>query len=391
MPRPKNDKPTYLHHKASGRAYIRVAGNNVYLGPFGSVASTREYERQCAEIKAGRVPGAATTLTVSELVLKFDGWAEGYYRDADGTPTSELDWLRRSLLPVDELYGPTPAAEFGPLALKAVRQKMVEGGLSRKTVNARVNRVRRAFKWAVSEQLVPPAVIEGLRAVAALKAGRTEAKETEPVGPAPEADVAAVLPHLVPTVRAMVEVQYHTGCRPGEVRRMVPADVDRAGEVWVWRPGRHKTLYRGKARVIPLGPKCRAVLAPFLEGKGPDDLVFTPAAAKAERYAALRKTRKSKVQPSQVSRAKPPAKLKKQPAAFYTVSRYAGAIAEGCARAGVPAFAPNQIRHTHGTRVRRLYGLEAAQVALGHAQANVTQVYAERDQSLAEKVAREIG
>ena len=49
--------------------------------------------------------------------------------------------------------------------------------------------------------------------------------------------------------------------------------------------------------------------------------------------------------------------------------------------------------HTHAvaTAVRRRYGLEAAQVALGHSKADVTQVYAERDQGLAERIAREIG
>jgi hypothetical protein len=41
--------------------------------------------------------------------------------------------------------------------------------------------------------------------------------------------------------------------------------------------------------------------------------------------------------------------------------------------------------------VRRAYGLEAAQVLLGHARADVTQVYAERDGRLAFRVAREIG
>jgi len=41
--------------------------------------------------------------------------------------------------------------------------------------------------------------------------------------------------------------------------------------------------------------------------------------------------------------------------------------------------------------VRRRFGLEAAQVSLGHAQAQVTEVYAERDLALAAKVARQIG
>jgi site-specific recombinase XerD len=43
------------------------------------------------------------------------------------------------------------------------------------------------------------------------------------------------------------------------------------------------------------------------------------------------------------------------------------------------------------TQVRTGRGLEAAQVVLGHAHANVTQVYAERDHALAESVIREVG
>ena len=52
---------------------------------------------------------------------------------------------------------------------------------------------------------------------------------------------------------------------------------------------------------------------------------------------------------------------------------------------------PNQLRHNHATEVRQRFGLEAAQVSLGHATADVTQVYAERDLTLAVKVASEIG
>ena len=52
---------------------------------------------------------------------------------------------------------------------------------------------------------------------------------------------------------------------------------------------------------------------------------------------------------------------------------------------------PNQLRHLRATEVQRDFGLEAAQVALGHSRADVTQVYAERDLALAEKVAAEVG
>jgi hypothetical protein len=42
-------------------------------------------------------------------------------------------------------------------------------------------------------------------------------------------------------------------------------------------------------------------------------------------------------------------------------------------------------------RSRRRFGLEAAQVILGHAKADTTQIYAERDAALAVEVARKIG
>jgi site-specific recombinase XerC len=54
-------------------------------------------------------------------------------------------------------------------------------------------------------------------------------------------------------------------------------------------------------------------------------------------------------------------------------------------------WSPNQLRHAAGTEVRRQYGLEAAQVILGHAKADVTQVYAERDHALAIEVMGKIG
>jgi hypothetical protein len=47
--------------------------------------------------------------------------------------------------------------------------------------------------------------------------------------------------------------------------------------------------------------------------------------------------------------------------------------------------------HAAATAVRREFGLEGAQVALGHAAADVTQIYAERDAELARRVAMAIG
>jgi len=47
---------------------------------------------------------------------------------------------------IKQLYGMTPAAGFGPKALQAVRQKMVESGWCRTNINKQVNRLRHVFK-----------------------------------------------------------------------------------------------------------------------------------------------------------------------------------------------------------------------------------------------------
>jgi site-specific recombinase XerD len=69
----------------------------------------------------------------------------------------------------------------------------------------------------------------------------------------------------------------------------------------------------------------------------------------------------------------------------------ATAIDRATAKAGVPRFAPNQIRHAAATRIRRQFGLEAAQVILGHSNMNTTEIYAEKNVDAAVKIARDCG
>ena len=60
MPRLTNRNPSYRHHKPSGQAVVTLAGQDVYLGPYGTAASKREYDRVIGEFLArGRqLPGA---------------------------------------------------------------------------------------------------------------------------------------------------------------------------------------------------------------------------------------------------------------------------------------------------------------------------------------------
>ena len=53
---------------------------------------------------------------------------------------------------------------------------------------------------------------------------------------------------------------------------------------------------------------------------------------------------------------------------------------------------PHQLRHLAGTEIRRRFGLEAAQVVLGHTSAEITDaVYAERDLVKAMEVMKAVG
>jgi len=54
-------------------------------------------------------------------------------------------------------------------------------------------------------------------------------------------------------------------------------------------------------------------------------------------------------------------------------------------------WGPNRLRHASATEIRKRFGLEAAQVTLGPASADVSQIYAERDLTLAVEVMRKIG
>jgi integrase len=250
--------PSYRLHKPSGLAVVTLSGKDHYLGTHGSPESRTEYDHLVAEWLArgrGAVRKEATTPadpTVAELLLAYWRYAERHYRTPSGEPGPELDNLRDAFRPLRKLYGHTPAAAFGPLALRAVRDAMVEQGLARTTVNARIKRIRRAFKWAVGVELIPPSVHQALQAVEGLQRGRTEAPEPDPVGPVPIGRVEATLPHLSPAVAALVKLQVLTGCRVGEVLVMRGRDLTPGEPTWDYRPASHKNAWRGKGRVIAL-------------------------------------------------------------------------------------------------------------------------------------------
>jgi integrase len=369
--------PAYRLHKPSGQAVVTLNARDFYLGPWNSTESRNEYDRLIAEwVSNGRqLPTvvACGALSVAELLLAYLRFAKEYYC-CDGVPTSEYVSVKYAVQPVRTLYARIAVQDFGPRALKAVRQSMIDQKICRSQINLRINRVRRVFKWGVENELVPPQVLHGLQAVAPLKRGRTTAPESKPVKPVPEEHIDAVLPLVSRQVATMIELQRLSGMRPGEVVLMRPCDVDRSGDVWIYRPSKHKTAYRDHEREIYLGPRAQALLNPWLL-RDDQAYCFSPAEAEAERNQLRRLNRRSPMTPSQAKR-----QAKKRRAIDYAIEK-----------AGVPHWHPHQIRHNCGTRMRHDHGFDVAQSVLGHKSAAVTEIYAEVDRAKAVSVMSKFG
>jgi integrase len=332
--------------------------------------------------------GKAEGMLMKQLIL-------GYYGHISPTlPAVEIDKLKRALKPVRELFGDTPAAAFGPIRYKAVRQSMVDSGLCVSTINQRLGAIKRMIAWAVENEMIPGDALHKLKAVAPLKAGR-DAKAPKKVLPVPDADIDAVLPYLTATVRTMVQLQRLTGMRPGEVCRLTTGQVDRTVDPWIYRPTKHKTAGRGEDRSIPLGPKAQELLTPWLRAD-PDKPLFSPYESRRYFDAHRPLTGKSTEARREVWRRYSrkyydKRRTKPHEREMYSTGSYGNCVVAACIRAGVAPFRCNRIRHTYGTNVRREHGLEAAQVLLGHTHAKTSEIYAERDLALAARIAHEIG
>jgi integrase len=360
MPKLTRKPPKLIHHIPSGQARARYRGKDHYFGPYGSPESFRRY----AEFLGQLVGGGPTTglvraetalavkvpLVMAELIDKFDTHAVAYYR-RDGKPTGEHITFRAALRPALILFGALPVTEFSPGRLVAVRDEMIRMKWSRRYINASVRRIRQMFRWAVAQELVPPAVAGALAAVEPLKEGRSEAREKDLPGTVDDVTVEATIPHVSPAAADLIRLMQFSGMRPAEAANMTVEAIDRSDpECWRYRPGRHKTYHRGKGRVAFLGPRCQEILLPYLVKAGPAGKVF-------------------------------PLKL----------SGLRSAIRRGAKRAGVAHWAPNQLRHSHATAVRKEFGVEGAQVMLGHAHINTTEIYAEANMERGKEVAKKLG
>ena len=377
--------------------------------PGGTVATPdrRQADEIARELYARALAGERgeplPQISLGELRAAYLVHAAGYYRDSEGRPTGEYANVRGGLAVLEPLAA-LPVADFTPRRLKAVRASLIARGLARTTINARVRIIRRMYRWAAAEELVPASTYHALAAVEGLRAGRSDARERSPVTSVPLEDVAATTPYLPATVAAMVKLQLLTGMRPGEVCNLCPADIDRTGGVWWYRVRAHKTRHHGHRRAVAIGPQAQAVLAAYLDGL-PEAPCFCPAAAQSERAHHARMLRRSPVPRSNWARGRRGVRRRRYADRYDSRSYYRAVcygqrsvnrIRAACGEPPVAHWHPHQLRHTAAELARRAFGdlgRDAARALLGQRSLGIADRYSAGalDESLARQVAERIG
>ena len=397
--------PTYRKQPNADTAYVRLTDvktgkrRQYALGEYNTPASREAYHRLIAQWEADgrRLPIVDRStddgpgLTIEDLCLQY--WMG--VKSEKSQP--EMHKIRSMIRLICQYHGSTQIENFGPRALSDLIHPMSMGDLSatparrpwtRTHLNQQTGRLKRMFRWGVAREIVPANVYHALTAVENVRTGTQGIKEGRKITTVDLDRVERTKPFLNRQIQALIELQIHTGARAGELLAMRPCDLDRSGDVWIYSLATHKMARFGKSKTIHLGPKSQRVIIPFLKRKS-DACIFSPAEAEVERRGK-RSTRSN------------------APGDRYIIQSYGKAIVRACARAfpfplcmdlkhrqdweRANRWTPHQLRHTAATRIRAQYGLEAAQLMLGHSSAMITDaVYAERDQSKILAIAREVG
>jgi integrase len=393
--------PTPKEH-ATGQSFIYWKRKCVYFGKHGTPKADAAYKAWVRQLVSD-VPLPAVKpgghLLIADLCIRYLEHAKAYYNG--GTEYTRMRIAARAVL---ARFDNTQVDDFGPLALDELRERYMidERDWCRTYINCIVNCIRRIWRWGVSKQLVKPDTLAALSTLDGLKEGRTRARESNDVGPVEWPHYAAVLPYMAPTVRTMVRIHWLVGMRSSELCIMRPCDIDRSRPIWLYAPSTHKTAHLGKELTYRIGPRAQGVLWPFIDSVGREEYLFDPRDTVTFKNRLPMIQRMSKAGDFMFPLPKPHrrADATVQVGERYNAYSYRQAVQYGIEQANdklkgffdpIPLWSPHRIRHSRGTTIRKLFGLEGSQISLGHSSINATQLYAEGDLDLAERIAIEAG
>jgi hypothetical protein len=122
----KKRKPSYLLHKPTGQARVRIDGKDHYLGAYdylgayGSRESRERYDDLIAEWFTSESDASRYTLTIDDLALLYLEYAKAYYRMQGSVGRTRAETFRMSWhtapLPVTECGDDLDCCLIGRLA-----------------------------------------------------------------------------------------------------------------------------------------------------------------------------------------------------------------------------------------------------------------------------------
>jgi integrase len=336
-----------------------------------------------------KCPTDVAVMTLVNAYALFQQHAKAHYIHADdGKQTGKAKGFDNAMRPMLDLFGDVRLSAMTAQHLGGVRDEMVKRGWSVGTINERVRLTRQVWRWFTNKGHADAGVWYGMKAIEPLAIGRGVVvdgetfypPEGEEILPVPDADLLAVIYHVVPTIRDMIYTQMMTGMRPTETCIMRPMDIDTTGSIWLYVPRRHKMSHKKKSRRIAIGPRVQDIIRPYLSRRlNIADPIFSQREAFTEscdaRRAAFDATaRKGDYRKAASYQAR---ERTSRGNLEFDRTRYAKHISRACEATGANLWSPNQLRHNAATNIRKRFGLEAAQAVLGHAKADTTEIYAQ--------------
>jgi len=213
------------------------------------------------------------------------------------------------------------------------------------------------FKWAEKKGWCGKGTFENLRTADQVKRTTPGVRNTDRRKAAVWEEVKLVIDECPPVVGAMLHLQWLTGMRTGEVCDLRLDEIDRKGEVWLYRPSKHKMSHAGQERVVALGPECQRILEPWIK-RWEECYLF------------------------------PPSRRRLKPNARYKPEYYARTVSEAAKRLGIK-LCPYQLRHAAKKRFTQEFGLDGARAALGQMSLATTDSYDHhQDLDVAVEIAR---
>ena len=424
--------PKILKQKRGKSVYATVrttiAGHqkSFYLGKYGTPEAQRKYRQFCETLTSADLLTPPTpSLSISYLYHRFLNTIEGKndsesnnmrrairyavecFGDdlilddfADDTRTIKiLTEFQQYLLSIadeerteqtDAVYG-VQSPKAGQPVFRQTKKKWTYTG-----INRLVKKWISVLRWGCRQGILPFAIFRVLDALQPLtsKSGLPRSPEVEA---ASDDALKAVLPYMTPTLREMVQIQRGTGMRAKEVCDLLVGDIDKSGDAWIVKTGRHKTAAYRRYRYFAFSAEETALLRQRCAGKADTDHVFSQRENFAEFWALQRAQRKTHVQPTQQERAAERAnKRLLRYHDFFSERSYAQSIRTACRRArkagvDVKDINPKSIRHAAYTEYSDKYGVDVASKNAGHTSPRMADVYDHSLRAAAVKLASERG